>query len=123
MRLNDVPVQYSHLAADEELGKQNKAPALSVRHDTAHDTITVTAACVNYTRNPIKFPADEQNKKKAEILRKQLSKQTPVVIQLVNPVVRLYAMISNGELISGVSIKADSFEICSDNSSDNLFSD
>lgn len=67
-----------------------------------------------YSRNAVKLENTANNKALVDQINVLLKTNSLVEVMLINPVVKAYAMLSNGSLISGVSIKADSFVIASD---------
>ena len=67
-----------------------------------------------YSRNAVKLENTAKNKALVDQINVLLRTNSLVEVMLINPVVKAYAMLSNGSLISGVSIKADSFVIDSD---------
>lgn len=66
------------------------------------------------SRNTVKLEDTAKNKELVEQLNKMLRTQDMVEVYLTNPYVSAYAMISKDNLVSGVSIKADSFAIAFD---------
>lgn len=115
MRLIDVMLTMGNII-DSPDGK--KVKVVSCRQDTdTNGTVLgcrVEMATRRLTRNAAKFPATKENIDNIERLEKLLQKNDYVTIELDNPVLKLYAMSSNGKLLSGVSVKADGFTIIDD---------
>lgn len=120
MMLRDLPLTVAFIAADKKDGEKNIVQVISTRHDIEHKTITLSVATCNYSRTNAKVPDTDENRKKLDVLQKKLATRDVTKVRLIHPVVRAYAMVSNNNLYSGVSIKADDFIIV-DDSNDNLF--
>lgn len=112
MMLKDIKISLENIVANPQ---KETVQAVSARNDTDKSSVVIGYRLEILTRrgsrNPVKLPMSEENKKNTERVSALLKKQDTVSVILVNPIVRPYALISNGNLISGVSIKADSFTI------------
>lgn len=112
MMLKDIKLDLSNVVADPS---SDSVQAVAARSDTDKQSVIIgyrLEICTRRgSRNPVKFPMSEENKKNTERVSALLKKQDTVSVILVNPVVKPYALISSGNLISGVSIKADCFTI------------
>lgn len=75
--------------------------------------IRLTALTTNGSRNYVKCPRNDENREQLAALSSQFKKTDgPVVVHLDTPKIRLYAMpTKEGGVLSGVSIKCDSFSI------------
>ena len=77
--------------------------------------IWLTMLTTRGSRNTVKLPLTDDNRAKLNDLLVQLKGSDTVIICLDNPRVRAYAFPGrDGSVISGVSVKADSFEIVDD---------
>lgn len=112
MMLNDVKIGMENIVADPS---KETVEAVSARSDTDKSSVVIGYRLEILTRrgsrNTVKLPMNEENQQNIEKVSQLLKKQDTVEIMLAEPVVRLYALISNDRLISGVSIKASSFSI------------
>ena len=112
MLLKDVRLTLANIVSDSS---KETVQVVSARPDTDKDSVIIgyklEIATRRCSKNPVKLPKSDENKAAVEALDKLLKKQDYVEVKLKEPVIRLYAMLSNGNLISGVSIKADGFEI------------
>ena len=77
------------------------------------DGVRLTIATKAYTRTNVKLPYNSDLQVKLNDLLDALADAPDhiVKVKLIKPVVRPYAMISNGTLYSGVSVKAQDFDI------------
>lgn len=121
MMLKDVRIGLENVVADPT---KESIQIVGARSDTDKDSkiigVRLEALTRRGSRNPVKFPLTDENRENMEKVKNLLSKQDSVSVVLVNPTVKLYAMLSNGNLISGVSIKADSFTIVEPEADDDL---
>ena len=121
MMLKDVKVGLENVVADPT---KEAVQAVAARSDTDKQSVIIgyrLEICTRRgSRNPVKFPMGEENKKNTERVSALLKKQDTVSVILVNPVVKPYALISSGNLISGVSIKADGFTIVEPDAEEDL---
>lgn len=112
MLLKDLRLGLENVVADPT---KSTVQVVGARSDTDKDSkiigVRLEALTRRGSRNPVKFPLTDENSENMERVKKLLNKQDTVSVILVNPVVRPYALISSGNLISGISIKADSFTI------------
>ena len=120
MRLQDLKVGLENVVANPTLGK-DVVQVVEVRLDSDQNQVLVSVRLVvlttKYSRNAVKLPYNEANKALYEQLQDKLKKNDYATVILHNPKVVPYAMISNGSLISGISIKADSARITDDDES------
>ena len=120
MRLQDLKVGLENVVANPTLGK-DVVQVVEVRLDSDQNQVLVSVRLVvlttKYSRNAVKLPYNEANKALYEQLQDKLKKNDYATVILLNPKVVPYAMISNGSLISGISIKADSARITDDDES------
>lgn len=121
MLLSDIKIGLENIVAD---ASKSTVQVVNARPETNKELeivgFRVEIATRRCSKNPVKFPNDPKVKEKIGTLEKLLKKQDFVEVRLVDPVIKLYSMISNGNLISGVSIKADDFEILEDDGPDLL---
>lgn len=112
MLLKDIKLGLENVVADPSKSTVQVVGARPVTDKesviTGYRLEIATRKC---SKNPVKLPNKPEVQQNIEILQKLLKKQDFVEVRLVNHVVMAYAMLSNGNLISGVSIKADSFTI------------
>lgn len=112
MMLKDIKLDLSNIVANPQ---EETVQAVSARNDTDKSSVIIGYRLEILTRrgsrNPVKLPLNEDNKKKIERVAELLKKHDTVEVILSDTTIRPYALISNGNLISGVSIKADSFTI------------
>lgn len=112
MLLKDVRLGLENILPDPN---QKTVQAVSARLETDKQSVIIGGRLEILTRrgsrNPVKFPLNEENKRLTEQVAELLKKNDTVSVILKEPVVRPYAMLSAGNLISGVSVKADGFEI------------
>lgn len=112
MTFKDVNIDMSNVLANPS---KSTVQVVGARPDTDKDLVIVgyrLEICTRRgSRNPVKLPNTEDIKNNIEKIQKLLKKQDFVEVSLKDPVVRPYALISSGNLISGISIKADSFTI------------
>lgn len=112
MMFKDIKMDLSNVVADPS---KKEVQAVAARAESDKNSVITgyrLEICTRRgSRNPVKLPMSEENKKNTERVSDLLKKQDTVSVILVNPVVRPYALISSGNLISGISIKADSFTI------------
>lgn len=115
MLLKDLRLGLSNVVANPN---KSTVEVVSARPYTdAHQVIIgyrLDILCCRYARNAVKLENTAENKALVEQVNALLRTQSLVEVNLINPVVRAYAMISNGNLLSGISIKADTFTIASD---------
>ena len=120
MLLKDVRLTLANIVSDSS---KETVQVVSARPDTDKDSVIIgyrlEIATRRCSKNPVKLPNTAEVKKNIEAIDKLLKKQDFVEVKLEEPVIRLYAMLSSGNLISGVSIKAQGFEIV-DNDDDLL---
>ena len=120
MRLQDLKVGLENVVANPTLGK-DVVQVVEARLDSDNNQVLVavrlTVLTCKYSRNAVKLPYNEANKALYEQLQDKLKKNDYATVILLNPKVIPYAMISNGSLISGISIKADSARIADDDES------
>ena len=113
MRLNDIRLGLSNIVADPSMGN-NIVQVVAARLDTdkeQHITgVRLTVLTRRYSQSAAKLPYSENNKLLYEQLQEKLKKDDMATVILVNPVIVPYALIANGNLLSGVSIKADTFK-------------
>lgn len=112
MMLKDIRIGLENVVADPT---KEAVQAVVARSDTDKQSVIIgyrLEICTRRgSRNPVKFPMGEENKKNTERVSDLLKKYDTVSVILINPVVKPYALINSGNLISGVSIKAESFTI------------
>ena len=112
MLLKDVHVELSDVVADPS---KTTVQVVNARPETNKELeivgFRVEIATRRCSKNPVKLPKSDENKAAVEALDKLLKKQDFVEVKLKEPVIRLYAMLSSGNLVSGVSIKAEGLEI------------
>lgn len=112
MMLKDVKIGLENISADPS---KKEVQAVSARPDTDKDSVIkgyrLEILTRRGSRNPVKLPLNEENKRLTEQVAELLRKNDTVSVILKDAVVRPYAMLSNGNLISGVSIKAEGFQI------------
>lgn len=112
MMFKDIKMDLSNVVADPS---KKEVQAVAARAESDKNSVITgyrLEICTRRgSRNPVKLPMSEENKKNTERVSDLLKKQDTVSVILVNPVVRPYALISSGNLFSGISIKADSFTI------------
>lgn len=117
MKLNDVRISLKNILADPT---KNVAEVVEVKEDIDKQTQNITGYRLNiltckYSRNPVKLPVSDEVTAKIGQLKELLKAQEVVSVRLNNPVVRLYSLLGNNNtIISGVSIKADTFDIISE---------
>ena len=120
MRLQDLKVGLENVVANPTLGK-DVVQVVEARLDSDNNQVLVavrlTVLTTKYSRNAVKLPYNEANKALYEQLQDTLKQNDYATVILLNPKVVPYAMISNGSLISGISIKADSARIADDDES------
>lgn len=121
MMLKDVRIGLENVVADPT---KESVQIVGARSDTDKDSkiigVRLEALTRRGSRNPVKFPLTDENSENMEKVKRLLNKQDTVSVRLVNPVVMPYALVSNGNLISGVSIKADSFTIVEPDADEDL---
>lgn len=112
MMLSDIRLGLENILPD---ANQKTVQVVSARPETDKDSVIkcwrLEILTRRGSRNPVKFPLSEENKRLTEQVAELLKKNDTVSVILKNEIIRPYAMISAGNLISGVSVKADSFEI------------
>lgn len=112
MMLKDIKLDLSNVVADPS---SDSVQAVAARSDTDKQSVIIgyrLEICTRRgSRNPVKLPLNEDNKRNIERVAQLLKKLDTVEIILTDPVIKPYALVSSGNLISGVSIKADSFTI------------
>ena len=117
MRLNEVRMSLANVVANPTLGK-DIVQVVEARLDSDQNQVLVSVRLVvlttKYSRNAVKLPYNEANKALYEQLKDKLKDSDYVTAVLVNPKVSPYAMINNGSLLSGISIKADSAKLTDD---------
>ena len=114
LSLNTAAINAADLPDDnvQAIGIR-EAAAQRVADDKPEEPLLyITMLAVNGGTINIKLPLSDKNTDKAEALKAQLRKRGVVVIKLIKPVIRAYAMKRNdGSILEGVSVKADTFEI------------
>lgn len=112
MLLKDVRISLENIVSDPS---KSTVQVVNARPETDKESVItgyrLEIATRKCSRNPVKLPNTAEVKKNIDSIENLLKKQDFVEVKLEEPVIRLYAMLSNGNLISGVSIKADGFEI------------
>lgn len=123
LMLKDLKVGMENVLADPS---KKSVEAVSARNDTDKSSVVIGYRLEILTRrgsrNPVKFPLNEENKQNIARVAELLKKNDSVSVILKEPIVKPYALISNGNLISGVSIKADSFTFVEPDADEDLLS-
>lgn len=73
--------------------------------------VTFDMVAAGYSRTAVKCPLTDANRALVDAVQKGIRTSEAVEAELVNPVIKPYALISNGNLISGVSVKADTIKL------------
>lgn len=117
MRLSDIRLSLANVVANPTLGK-DIVQVVEVRLDSdEHQVITGVRLGIltcKYSRNSVKLPYNEATRSLYEQIQKALKDTDVLTVILSNPKIMAYAMISNGSLLSGISIKADSAKVTDD---------
>ena len=115
MNLNDARLSLENVVADPS---KSTVQVVGARPDVDRDQKIIgyrlTILTCKYSRNPVKLPATPENKVLVDQLNGMFRTLDSVEVLLTNPVVRAYALLANGNLLSGISIKADTFVIAPD---------
>lgn len=121
MMLKDIKISLENIVANPQ---KETVQAVSARNDTDKSSVVIGYRLEILTRrgsrNPVKLPLNEDNKRNIERVAQLLKKLDTVEIILTDPVIKPYALVSSGNLISGVSIKADSFTIVEPDAEEDL---
>lgn len=119
MLLKDLKIGLENIVVDPQ---KTSVQVLDVRTDVDSKSQIIgyklTILTRKFSKNPVKIPPTPENKCSIEQLGDLLKTQDSVEVILQNPVVKAYAMLSNGNLISGVSVKCDSFTIVQEDDDD-----
>lgn len=116
MNLSDVRIGLKNIVANPT---KDEVQVVEASDDIDFQTKNTIGFKLNiltckYSRNWVKLPLSEEVSTKVEQVKELLKAQEAVSVHLKNPVIRLYAMPGkNNTVNSGVSIKADSFDIVS----------
>ena len=120
MLLKDVKIGLENIVADPSKGT---VQVVNARLETDKQSVIIGGRIEILTRrgsrNPVKLPLNEENKRNIETVAELLKKLDTVEVKLKDPTIMLYSMISNGNLVSGVSVKCPSLSIV-DNDDDLL---
>lgn len=112
MMLKDIRLDLSNVVANPS---KSTVQVVGARPETDKESVItgyrLEIATRKCSKNPVKLPNKPEVQQNIENLQKLLKKQDFVEVKLMNHTVMAYALISSGNLISGVSIKADSFTI------------
>lgn len=73
--------------------------------------VTFDMVTAGYSRTAVKCPLTDANRALVDAVQRAIRTSEAVEAELVNPIIRPYALISNGNLISGVSVKADTIKL------------
>lgn len=73
--------------------------------------VTFDMVAAGYSRVAVKCPLTDANRALVDAVQRSIRTREAVEAELVNPVIKPYALISNGNLISGVSVKADTIKL------------
>ena len=119
LRLRDLNLTTAAINAADLPDNQVQATAVrefaakSGNNDKPEEPVLyITMLAINGGTINIKLPLSDKNTDKAEALKAQLRKRGVVVIKLISPVIKAYAMRrDDGSILEGVSVKADTFEI------------
>ncbi len=117
MRLSDVRLGLENVVANPRMGV-NVVQVVEARLDSDQNQVMTGVRLgiltCKYSRNAVKLPYNEKNHALYEQLQNKLKNSDCITVVLTNPKVIPYAMINNGSLLSGISIKADSAKLADD---------
>lgn len=121
MMLKDIRLDLSNVVANPS---KSTVQVVGARPETDKESVItgyrLEIATRKCSKNPVKLPNDEKVKENIEAINNLLKKKDFVEVKLHDPVIRAYALISSDNLISGVSIKADSFTIVEPDAEEDL---
>jgi len=117
MRLSDVRLSLANVVANPTLGK-DIVQVVEARLDSDQNQVMTGVRLgiltCKYSRNAVKLPYNEATRSLYEQIQNALKDADVITVLLNNPKIVAYAMINNGSLLSGISIKADSAKLADD---------